>query len=522
MPVGEQDLSGAVLGRRTVLAAALGGGAALLGGWGIQRWRGAAAPITHGGGHVGPAVNVDAAAVARVEAARAHSGRTTAVELVARRATVDLGGTTVEALTYGGELPGAPVRLRAGDLAQVSITNELDGETSVHWHGLALRHDADGVPGVTGPAIAAGSRAAVSFVVPDPGTYWLHPHTGLQLDWGLSAPVIVEDPREPGRYDSELVVMLDDWTVGLGKTPEQLLAELLAGGGSMGGMGGMGGMGSMGGMGGMGGGSGMSDSGDVAYPAYLANGRLPTAPRSVTARPGARVRIRLINAAADTTFDVALGGHRLTVTHSDGFPVKPVTVDTLQLGMGERYDVTVTLGDGVFPLTAVPTGKSGTAARVLIRTASGSAPSPGLRPAELDGRRLALNDLVAADAVRWPARTPDSEQPVALAGSMGDYRWTVNGRTYADAEPLTVREGQLTRLRITNHSMMLHPVHLHGHTFAVRGVAGAPRKDTVVVPAMAALDVDVLADNPGAWMLHCHNAFHMEAGMMTRLDYVRS
>ncbi|MBK6872691.1 MAG: multicopper oxidase family protein [Kineosporiaceae bacterium] len=511
MTWGEEHPSGAVLGRRTVLAAAVGGGVALLGGFGVQRLRGAASHTTAPGGHIGPAVSIDASAAARVEAARARSGRTTAVDLVARRSTVDLGGTTVEALTYGGELPGPTVRLRAGDLARVSISNQLDGETSVHWHGLALRHDADGVPGVTGPAIAAGSRTEVSFVVPDPGTYWLHPHTGMQLDWGLSAPVIIDDPQEPGRYDSELVVMLDDWTVGLGKTPEQLFADLTADGGSMSGMGGMGGMGH---------GGGMNDAGDVAYPAYLANGRLPTAPRSVAARPGDRVRIRLINAAADTTFDVALGGHRLTVTHTDGFPVIPVTVDTLQIAMGERYDVTVTLADGVFPLTALPTGKSGTAARVLIRTASGGAPAPGWRPGELTGRRLTLGDLVAADAVRWPDRTPDTEQAVALAGTMGGgYRWTINGTTYADAEPLTVREGQLTRLRITNRSMMLHPVHLHGHTFAVRGVPGSPRKDTVVVPAMAGLDVEVRADNPGAWMLHCHNMFHMEAGMMTRLDY---
>ena len=90
-------------------------------------------------------------------------------------------------------------------------------------------------------------------------------------------------------------------------------------------------------------------------------------------------------------------------------------------------------------------------------------------------------------------------------------------RTYADAVPLRVREGASARLRISNRSMMSHPVHLHGHTFAVRG--SGLRKDTLLVPAMTATEVDLLADNPGAWMLHCHNAFHMEAGMMTRLDY---
>jgi FtsP/CotA-like multicopper oxidase with cupredoxin domain len=101
---------------------------------------------------------------------------------------------------------------------------------------------------------------------------------------------------------------------------------------------------------------------------------------------------------------------------------------------------------------------------------------------------------------------------------MTSYRGTINGRTYDDTRPLTVRPGQLTRLRLVNQTMMLHPIHLHGHTFAVRNGGGA-RKDTVLVAPMQRIDVDVLANNPGAWTLHCHNAFHMQTGMMTRLDY---
>ncbi len=501
-----------------MVAGLAGGALALAGGLGLRRLidRGQAP----GGSPMhAAAVHLDPTAIARVEAARARSGRTHDVDLVARRGQVDLGGRVVTALTYGGSLPGALVRVRAGDVLRARIRNELDQETSVHWHGLAIRHDADGVPGVTGPAVAAGASATVEFVVPDPGTYWLHPHTGLQLDWGLHAPVIVDDPHEAGAYDEEMVVVLDDWTVGLGRTPEQLLADLLSGGGSMGGADGMdhGSGGGMGGMDGMGGMQGMSDAGDVAYPAYLANGRLPTAAATFRAAPGRRVRLRMINAAADTTFDVALAGHRLTVTHTDGFPVQPMVVDTLRIAMGERYDVLVTLADGVFPLAAVPLGKAGTPARVLLRTASASVPDVEARPVELSGRRLGPADLAPTDDVRLPDRSPDTVHDVVLAGDMATYRWTVNGRTYADVVPLQVREGESARLRISNRSMMSHPVHLHGHTFAVRG--SGLRKDTLLVPAMTATEVDLLADNPGAWMLHCHNAFHMEAGMMTRLDY---
>jgi multicopper oxidase len=104
---------------------------------------------------------------------------------------------------------------------------------------------------------------------------------------------------------------------------------------------------------------------------------------------------------------------------------------------------------------------------------------------------------------------------------MHDCVWTINGRTYDRTRPLTIRQRRSTRLRIRNMSMMAHPVHIHGHSFQLGSTGGAgPRKDTVLVPAMSGVDVDLVADNPGRWMVHCHNAYHAEAGMMTRLDYV--
>ena len=103
--------------------------------------------------------------------------------------------------------------------------------TSVHWHGLAIRNDMDGVPGVTTPEVPPGGAFAFDFVVPDPGTHWFHPHTGLQLDRGLYAPFIIDDPDEPGAYDHEWVIVLDDWTDGVGPSPEQILADLQAAGG---------------------------------------------------------------------------------------------------------------------------------------------------------------------------------------------------------------------------------------------------------------------------------------------------
>ena len=324
-------------------------------------------------------------AVRAAEAARMSTGRARNLDLLARAAKVDLGGVIVDTWAYGDSVPGRPLRATAGDRMRIAFRSELPEATSVHWHGLAIRNDMDGVPGVTTPEVAPGGSFNFDFIVPDPGTYWLHPHTGLQLDRGLYAPFVIDDPAEPGNYDAEWVVVLDDWTDGMGPNPEQILATLTQGSGSGSGFGSMGGMGH--------GGMGDMRGGDVAYPLYLVNGRAPTDPDVLAARPGQRVRLRLINAGADTIFRVALAGHQLRITHTDGFPVAPADASVLLIGMGERYDAVVTLGDGVFPLVAEPVGKPGLA-RALVRTGAGESPAPSYRPQKLtaaptDGRGAA-------------------------------------------------------------------------------------------------------------------------------------
>ncbi len=479
------------LSRRQLLGGALGVGAiAGLSACGLGR---------------GPVTSPPAAAP--LPTPRPTTGVVRDVTLTARPVQVDLGGQVVSTWAYGDTIPGTPLRATAGDRVRVAFANDLPAPTSVHWHGLAIRNDMDGVPGVTTPEVPAGGTFAFDFVVPDPGTHWFHPHTGLQLDRGLYAPFIIDDPDEPGGYDHEWVLVLDDWTDGVGPSPEQILADLQTAGGS----------GSM--MGGMGGEMMGADGGDVSYPYFLINGHTATDPDVLAAKPGQKVRLRIINAGADTIFDVALAGHALQVTHTDGYPVNPVTAPVLRIGMGERYDATVTLSDGVFPLVAEPVGKDGLA-RGIIRTGGGSAPELGYRPTELDGYPLTVDALTVAPGAGLPARDPDSVQDLALAGTMGPYVWTINGRTYDQTVPLTIRTGQAGRMRITNHSMMTHPLHVHGHTFQLGPAGGTgPRKDTVLVPSMGAVNVDFAATNPGTWMIHCHNVYHAEAGMMTRLEY---
>lgn len=420
------------------------------------------------------------------------------IRLRARPITWDAGTGGVSTWAYGDGVPGPVIRATAGERVRVHFTNALPVETSIHWHGLAIRNEMDGVPGVTTAPIRAGATFDYDFVVPDAGTHWFHPHTGLQLDTGLYAPFIVDDPREPGDYDHEWIVVLDDWLSG--RDPEQVFAQLqdTPPAGMRMGMGGM-------------------DGGDVDYPLYLINGRAPADPDVLRAKPGQRIRVRIINAAADTMFTVALGGHEMTITHTDGFPVQPSITGALRVAMGERYDLTVTAGDGWFPLLAQAVGRAGYGLAVL-GTGARSALS---RPAELDRRPTLVSDLGVAPASALPQRVPDATADLLLTGPGSGYVWTINGRTYDVAEPLTVGAGELLRLRMRNMSMMSHPMHLHGHTFQVGDAGGTgARKDTVLIAPMAAVAVDVLADNPGKWMLHCHNAYHAEAGMMTRLDYI--
>lgn len=461
-------------------------------------------------------------AVTAAEAARkVRGGRVVTARLTPRPATIDLGGRTVDTWTYGDHLPGPLLRATAGDVLRVHVDNQLPTDTSVHWHGVALRNDMDGVPGITQDPIGAGSGFTYEFTVPDPGTYFYHPHSGVQLDRGLHGALVVDDPAEPGHYDQEWVVVLDDWLDGTGRTPDQVLARLRrTRGGDDSGMSGMSGMdhGSMGGMGMREGAQSplLGGAGDVAYPYYLVNGRTPEAPVTLTGSPGHRARIRFINAGSDTAFRVALGGHRMTVTHTDGFPVMPVPTDALLIGMGERFDVTVTLGDGAFPLVASAEGKKGQSLAV-VRTGSGRTPAADVRPRELTRRVLLGSNLTAAAAVRLPKRAVDRQYDLVLSGTMGPYRWTINGKTFPDTAPLPVGDGERIRLRFANASMMFHPMHVHGHTFALRDTG--VRKDTVVVRPMQVLEVDLDAGNPGQWATHCHNVYHAEAGMMTTLSY---
>ncbi len=546
LPTSEVPFDAARLTRRGFIAAGIAGGFAL-------------AACSQSNSKTSSSAAQMAAAIAAAEAARPHTGRTVTTTLTAQQTEIDLGGITARTLAYGNTIPGPLIRANIGDELAITVTNRLDQPTSLHWHGIVLRNDMDGAEPAT-PNIPAGHDFTYRFSVPNAGTYWAHPHVGLEEDMGLYLPVVVDDPTEPGDYDAEWIVVMDDWTDGVGKSPQQLYdAQTSPNKPTMQNMPGAtpttttptkttatttttttttsttsttGTTGTSvatptsGATGMPGGEVGKSDllggdAGDIAYPYYLINGRVPAAATTFNAKPGQRIRIRFINTGSDTAFRVALAGHSMTVTHTDGYPVVPTQVEALLIGMAERYDVIVTAADGVFPLVAAAEGKNAVA-RALLVTGSGSQPDPQFRPAELTKRVGSIEMFTATTSVNLGAAEPNLNLPVVLGGNMVKYDWTINGEPYSKTNPLHVRQGQRPTITFDNPTMMYHPIHLHGHTFQLIKADGTPgaRKDTVIVLPKQKINAVLVADNPGLWVLHCHNTYHQVAGMQTRLDYV--
>jgi multicopper oxidase len=188
--------------------------------------------------------------------------------------------------------------------------------------------------------------------------------------------------------------------------------------------------------------------------------------------------------------------------------------------MGERYDVIITAADGIFPLVAAAEGKRALA-RALLSTGMGTAPEPGFQPPEFNGRVGTVEMFTATTAVDLGPANPDVSLSAVLGGEMAQYNWMINGAPYSKTKPLQIRQGQRALLTFNNTTTMWHPMHLHGHTFQVIKADGSPgaRKDTIVTLPKQKVSAVLVADNPGIWMLHCHNTYHQEAGMMTRLNY---
>ncbi|MFZ1202261.1 MAG: multicopper oxidase family protein [Desulfobacterales bacterium] len=431
-------------------------------------------------------------------------------------ANISLGnGPDFTAWTFNGRVPGPEIRVKEGEIVRVVLKNYLPEGTTIHWHGIPLQNAMDGVPGITQPPVMPGESFVYEFEASTPGSFLYHSHARYQLDQGLYGPLIVEPAGTEAAYDREYTLVLEDWVMkdggGAARTerrpPSGMMHGMMGRGRSAG-----------------------PDQGPLlepVYDGYAVNGRIYPATRSLAVTQGERVKLRLINASSATIFHLQLAGHPLTITHADGNPIRPVETDVLRIGMGERYDVIFEAANpGHWLLAAADTGLGENRLRVPILY-KGVNSTAAVLPQFNQGLRLAsYTDFAARAADGYPGGTSDRIYNQVLGGGMHSAFWTINGRVYPNAETLLVDRGERVRLAYGNRSMMPHPMHLHGHFFRV--VNGSlPHehwvlKDTIIVDPMQRIDVEFTADNPGHWFHHCHNLYHMEAGMANVIAYRES
>jgi FtsP/CotA-like multicopper oxidase with cupredoxin domain len=367
------------------------------------------------------------------------------------------------------------------------------------------------VPYISGPPIAAGQSATYKFPAVPVGTRWMHSHFGLQEQNLLAAPLIVREAEAIRSGRQEVVVLLEDFSWAKPETLLDRLRQPPSGGMASGGM-------AMGGM-------KMStpDYNDIDYDAYLANDRTLADPQVVDVERTGEVRLRLINASASSNFTIDLGAYEGTLLTVDGNPVEPLKASLFPLAIAQRVDILVRLlGDGqAMPVLARGEGRA-LQAGIVLRP-PGAAVTRISVQGDVPGPAVGLKQEVLLRAVRpLAARRIDRSVPVGLTGSMMGYTWSmpVHGMTGA---PVTIARGERVELVMENETMMAHPMHLHGHSFQVteisgRKLAGAVR-DSILVPPHATVKVVFDADNPGIWAYHCHNLYHMAAGMFTTVVY---
>jgi CopA family copper-resistance protein len=301
-------------------------------------------------------------------------------------------GRLGHAVTINGSIPAPLLRLKEGGTVRLTVNNNLDEDTSIHWHGLLVPFAMDGVPGVSFPGIKAHSTFVYEFPLIHSGTYWYHSHSGLQEQIGHYGPIII-DPAEPDPIasDREHVIVLSDWTF---MHPHTLFLRLKQEGGffnrqkltladrasaltaedreMFAGMR-----------------MDPTDISDVTAAAYqfLINGHSPQENWTGLYRPGERVRLRIINAATQTTFNLRIPGLPLSVVAADGIAVRPVEVEELQIGNAETYDVIVQPADRAYSFVAETIDRSGMGVATLAPRAGMRAEVPPLRERPTLGMR---------------------------------------------------------------------------------------------------------------------------------------
>lgn len=493
--------------------------------------------------------------------------KTSEYSLTIDRTPVNITGHEVKRVTVNGGIPAPTLRITEGDDVVIHVTNKMDMPTSIHWHGLIIPGEMDGVPGLNGfGGIMPGETFTYRFKAKQTGTYWYHAHSmGQEQDGLYGSLIFAPKGKDPIQADRDYVVVLSDFsdeesddimgnlkmssdyyatarrTVGdfFHDTKEQGFDKAWKTTKMWGKMR-----------------MAQTDLADVTGYTFLVNGKSPQQNWTGLFKPGERVRLRFINASAMSFFDVRIPGLKMSVVQSDGQNVEPVKVDEFRFAPAETYDVIVTpQDDKPYTIAAEPIDRTGFAIGTLATSEGIKGEIPAQRPrallsmADMDMEQMMKDDpdmeMSPADMISGWAKTgtpegqkalsytdlryagvqKDQRQPertidVRLGGNMERYIWTINGKKFSEAEPIRLKYGERVRLKFTNESMMAHPMHLHGMFVQLENgqpAAKLPNKHTVIVPPGQSYSVLLTADEVGEWAFHCHLLYHMMSGMMTKV-----
>jgi FtsP/CotA-like multicopper oxidase with cupredoxin domain len=420
----------------------------------------------------------------------------------------------VSTVAYNGTSPGPVLRMREGKPVTVDVINDTDAGELVHWHGLFLPSNIDGAQEEGTPAIPPGERQRYQFTPRPAGTRWYHSHAMAMGDLhrgsytGQYGFLLIDSGNDPGHYDQEVFLALRDWEPfytdqfvdmdeadAPGPQPERP-AHLDT----------------------------RPNGLEAVSQVYSMNDKALGAGEPLRVRQGARVLFHLLNASALENRTIALPGHEFHILALDGNPVPtPGGAKVITLGPGERVDAYVEMnrpgvwilgstdeatrnaGLGVVFWDYTRFGRLGSAAAAIGQTARVSAAGAGHGPQNAPDHII---DMVFE-------KIPGGAAPFNL--------WTINGKAYPHEREFVLQEGRRYRINFRNRTDDSHPVHLHRHLFELVDVNGKPTsgimKDTVVVPMYGRVSVDLLADQPGLSLFHCHIQAHMDYGFKALFRY---
>ena len=496
--------------------------------------------------------------------------------------TVNFSGEDVQAMSVGGSIPAPTIEATVGDTLRVTFHNKMDVESSIHWHGVLLPNDQDGMPYLTTSPIRAGKSLTYEYPIIHHGTYWYHSHTQLQEQRGVYGSLVLH-PKDGEKYkaDREYVAVLSDWT---NENPMQVLRNLKKDGdyyalkkdsvqswikvfqygpeaiknrlnSSWTRMGPM-------------------DLSDVGYDAFLLNGKKESAVDGL--KGGETVRLRIVNASASSYQYVEFAGGPMTIVAADGVDTELKEVDRLKISVAETYDVLVQLPDDNMAYEFRASAEDGTGyaslwlgeghkmvARTIekpnlflidhsihnmdmgdMKMDSMEGMDHSMHDMDMDDMKMdsidhsnmghtmpagntAIRMMNEYDGLRSPVKTtlpvgnPDREVLLELTGNMERYVWSFNNKTLAEEDKILIRKGENVRFKFVNRTMMHHPLHLHGHFFRVLNGQGeySPLKHTVNVPPMQTVEIEFYANEEKDWFFHCHNLYHMKGGMARVVRY---